>query len=423
MTSSVPNVKHFKESSSITTWEDWLLVNAKYEKFVRDQYDELIRTRYMPHFRVLGSPNSAKAILDGQEILILCANNYLGLANDPEMKKAAVEAVEKWGAGMGTGRMIMTMAIQDELEEKAAEFKSAEAALVYPTGYTANVGAVWSLMAEGDTIVSDELNHASIIDGCRLARGTNRLIYKHLDMKDLEAKLKESAKDRAKGKTMIITDSVFSQDGDICPLPEIVELAEKYDAFVYIDDAHATGVLGKTGRGTVEHFNLYGRVEVQMGTLSKAIATCGGYVAGSKELKYYLWRRSRTYCFSTGFPDPATAGATLKAFEIIKREPGRVQRLWENTRYFKKELEDLGFNTGISQTPITPIIVGTPEKAMQLSRLLYEEEKIFVNAVSYPVVPKGTDRVRTIVNAHHKREELDYAVGAFERIGKKLDLI
>jgi glycine C-acetyltransferase len=377
----------------------------------------------MPHFRVLGSPNSAKAILDGQEILILCANNYLGLANDPEMKKAAVEAVEKWGAGMGTGRMIMTMAIQDELEEKAAEFKSAEAALVYPTGYTANVGAVWSLMAEGDTIVSDELNHASIIDGCRLAKGTNRLIYKHLDMKDLEAKLKGSAKDRAKGKTMIITDSVFSQDGDICPLPEIVELAEKYDAFVYIDDAHATGVLGKTGRGTVEHFNLYGRVEVQMGTLSKAIATCGGYVAGSNELKYYLWRRSRTYCFSTGFPDPATAGATLKAFEIIKREPERVQRLWENTRYFKKELEDLGFNTGISQTPITPVIVGTSEKALQLSRLLYEEEKIFVNAVSYPVVPKGTDRIRTIVNAHHKREELDYAVGAFERIGKKLDLI
>ncbi|MBS7622145.1 aminotransferase class I/II-fold pyridoxal phosphate-dependent enzyme [Candidatus Bathyarchaeota archaeon] len=400
-----------------------MLVNAKYEKFIRDQYDELIRTRYMPHFRVLGSPNSAKAILDGQEILILCANNYLGLANDPEMKKAAVEAVEKWGAGMGTGRMIMTMAIQDELEEKAAEFKSAEAALVYPTGYTANVGAVWSLMAEGDTIVSDELNHASIIDGCRLARGTNRLIYKHLDMKDLEAKLKESVKDRAKGKTMIITDSVFSQDGDICPLPEIVELAEKYDAFVYIDDAHATGVLGKTGRGTVEHFNLYGRVEVQMGTLSKAIATCGGYVAGSNELKYYLWRRSRTYCFSTGFPDPATAGATLKAFEIIKREPERVQRLWDNTRYFKKELEDLGFNTGISQTPITPVIVGTPEKAMQLSRLLYEEEKIFVNAVSYPVVPKGTDRIRTIVNAHHKREELDYAVGAFERVGKKLDLI
>jgi len=399
------------------------LVNVKYEKFVRDQYDELIRTNYMPHFRVLGSPNSAKAMLDGQEILILCANNYLGLANHPEMKKAAIEAVEKWGAGMGTGRMIMTMAIQDELEEKAAEFKSTEAALVYPTGYTANVGAVWSLMAEGDTIVSDELNHASIIDGCRLARGTNRLIYKHLDMKDLETKLKESAKDRATGKTMIITDSVFSQDGDICPLPEIVELAEKHDAFVYIDDAHATGVLGKTGRGTVEHFNVYGRVEVQMGTLSKAIATCGGYVAGSKELKYYLWRRSRTYCFSTGFPDPATAGATLKAFEIIKREPERVQRLWDNTRYFKKELEDLGFNTGISQTPITPVIVGTPEKAMQLSRLLYEQEKIFVNAVSYPVVPKGTDRIRSIVNAHHKREELDYAVGAFERIGKKLDLI
>jgi len=399
------------------------LYNAKYLKFVKEQYDELKRINYMPHFRMLGSPNSAKATLDGREILILCANNYLGLANHPEMIQAAKDAVDKWGAGMGTGRMIMTMAIQDELEEKAAEFKKTEAALVYPTGYTANVGAVWSLMAEGDTIVSDELNHASIIDGCRLARGTDRIIYKHLDMVDLEKKLKESAKERVKGKTMIITDSVFSQDGDICPLPEIIELAQKYDAFTYIDDAHASGVLGKTGRGTVEHFNVYGRVEVQMGTLSKAIATCGGYVAGSEELKYYLWRRSRTYCFSTGFPDPATSGATLKAFEIILREPERVQRLWDNTRYFKKELESLGFNTGISQTPITPVIVGTPEKAEDLSKLLYDEEGIFVNAVRYPVVPKGTDRVRTIVNAHHTREQLDYALGAFERVGKKLGII
>lgn len=399
------------------------MYNAKYLKFVKEQYDELKRINYMPHFRMLGSPNSAKATLDGREILILCANNYLGLANHPEMIQAAKDAVDKWGAGMGTGRMIMTMAIQDELEEKAAEFKKTEAALVYPTGYTANVGAVWSLMAEGDTIVSDELNHASIIDGCRLARGTDRIIYKHLDMVDLEKKLKESAKERVKGKTMIITDSVFSQDGDICPLPEIIELAQKYDAFTYIDDAHASGVLGKTGRGTVEHFNVYGRVEVQMGTLSKAIATCGGYVAGSEKLKYYLWRRSRTYCFSTGFPDPATSGATLKAFEIILREPERVQRLWDNTRYFKKELESLGFNTGISQTPITPVIVGTPEKAEDLSKLLYDEEGIFVNAVRYPVVPKGTDRVRTIVNAHHTREQLDYALGAFERVGKKLGII
>lgn len=399
------------------------MTNAKYEKFVQDQYDELKRTNYMPHFRVLGGPNSAKTTLDGQEILILCANNYLGLANHPEMKRAAIEAIEKWGAGMGTGRMIMTMAVQDELEKRAAEFKSTEAALVYPTGYTANVGAVWSLMAEGDTIVSDELNHASIIDGCRLARGTDRIIYKHLDMADLEKKLKESVKERAKGKTMIITDSVFSQDGDICPLPEIVELAQKYDAFTYIDEAHATGVLGKTGRGTVEHFNAYGKVEVQMGTLSKAIATCGGYVAGSEELKYYLWRRSRTYCFSTGFPDPATSGATIKAFEIINREPERVQRLRDNTRFFKKELESLGFNTGISQTPITPVIVGTMEKAQELSRRLYEEEKIFVNAVSYPIVPKGTDRVRTIVNAHHTREQLEYALAAFERIGKSLKII
>jgi glycine C-acetyltransferase len=399
------------------------LFNAKYDAFVKAQYDELIRINYMPHFRVLGGPDDTKTKLDGKEILILCANNYLGLANHPEMKQAAKDAVDRWGAGMGTGRMIATMEIQDELEEVAAKFKSTEAALVYPTGYTANVGAVWSLMAEGDTIVSDELNHASIIDGCRLAKGTDRIVFKHLDYADLEKKLKESVKERAKGKTMIITDSVFSQDGDLIDLPAIIEHAQKYDAFIYLDEAHATGVLGKTGRGTVEHFNAYGKVDVQMGTLSKAIATVGGYVAGSKELKYYLWRRSRTYCFSTGFPDPATAGATLKAFEIIQREPERVQRLWDNTRYFKKELESMGFSTGQSQTPITPVITGTPETAMQLSNSLFEEEGIFVTAVRFPVVPKGTDRIRTIVNAHHTREQLSYALGAFERIGKKLKLI
>ena len=397
--------------------------NSTYEKWVREQADELRRMQYMPRFRVLETPNSTNVILDGKKVLVLCMNNYLGLANHPEMMRAAKDAIDKYGAGMGTGRMIVTLPIHEELDKVAAEFKSAEASLVYPTGYTANMGSIWAIMAEGDTIVSDELNHASIIDGCRLARGTDRIVYKHNDMKDLEEKLKASKKERAKGKTMIITDAVFSMDGDICPLDEIVELAEKYDAFTFIDEAHATGVLGKTGRGTVEHFNVYGRVEVQMGTLSKAIATVGGYVAGSKDLIHYLYRRSRPFCFSTGFLSPADCGATLKAFEIIKREPERVERLRDNTKYFKKGLMDLGFNTGISQTPITPVIVGDPLKAMELSNALYEEEGVFVFAVRYPIVPKGTDRVRTIVNAHHTREQLDFALGAFERIGKKLKLI
>lgn len=279
------------------------------------------------------------------------------------------------------------------------------------------------MLEESDTIVSDELNHASIIDGCRLAKGTDRIVYKHNDMTDLEKKLQESAKERAKGKTMFTTDAVFSMDGDICKLPEIIELAEKHDAFIFLDEAHASGVLGKTGRGTLEHFKAYGKVEVQMGTLSKAIATVGGYIAGSGELYYYLHRRSRPFYFSTGFPHPAVCGATLKALEIIRREPERVQKLWDNMRYFKKELASLGYQTGISETPITPIIVGEPEKAQELSRLLYEEESIFVQAFSYPVVPKGADRIRTIVNAHHTREQLDHTLAALERIGRKLQII
>ena len=399
------------------------MVNEKYQKFIREQFDELKRINYAPHFRVLAGPDDTKSNLDGQEILVLCANNYLGLANHPEMKEAAIAAIKKYGAGMGTGRKIMTYDIQEELDEKLAEFKSADAALVYPTGYTANMGSIWCVMAEGDTIVSDELNHASIIDGCRMARKTNRIIYKHNDMEDLEKKLKESTKTRETGKTMIITDAVFSMDGDICPLPEIIELAEKYDAFTFIDEAHASGVLGKNGRGTCEHFNVEGKVEVQMGTLSKALATVGGYIAGSEELRYYLYRRSRPFCFSTGFLSPGECGAALKAVEILKREPERVERLRDNTKYFKKELQDLGFNTGVSQTPITPVIVGTPEKAQSLSKLLYEKEKIFCGAISYPVVPKGTDRIRSIVNAHHTKEQLDYAVGGFERVGKELGII
>lgn len=397
--------------------------NPKFTKFLEDRVTELKQSGFAAHIRVLSGPNSTKASLDGKEVLVLCANNYLGLANHPEMMQAAKDAVDKYGAGMGTGRMIMSYDIQNDLEKRLAEFKSSEDSLCFATGYIANLGAIWPLMAEGDTIVSEELNHASIIDGCRMSRNVNRLVYKHLDMKDLEEKLKTSAKDRSKGKTMIISDAVFSMDGDMCKLPEMVELAEKYDAFIFLDEAHASGVLGKTGKGTVEHFNAYGKVEVQMGTLSKAIATVGGYIAGTENLVYYLRRASRPFVFSTGYLDPATCGATMKALEIIKREPDRVQRLWDNTRYFKKGLQDLGFNTGVSQTPITPVIVGPAETARELSKYLYEQESIYVQAFSYPVVPKDTARVRTIVNAHHTREQLDFALGAFERAGKKLKIL
>jgi len=397
--------------------------DPKFTKFLDDRVAELKQSGFAAHIRVLSGPNFTRATLDGKDVLVLCANNYLGLANHPEMMQAAKDAVDKYGAGMGTGRMIMSYDIQNDLEKRLAGFKSSEDSLCFATGYIANLGAIWPLMAEGDTIVSEELNHASIIDGCRMSRNVNRLVYKHLDMKDLEEKMKTSAKDRSKGKTMIISDAVFSMDGDICKLPEMVELAEKYDAFIFLDEAHASGVLGKTGRGTVEHFNAYGKVEVQMGTLSKAIATVGGYIAGTENLVYYLRRASRPFVFSTGYLDPATCGATMKALEIIKREPERVQRLWDNTRYFKKGLQDLGFNTGVSQTPITPVIVGPAETARELSKYLYEQENIYVQAFSYPVVPKDTARVRTIVNAHHTREQLDIALGAFERAGKKLNIL
>ncbi|MBS7625893.1 glycine C-acetyltransferase [Candidatus Bathyarchaeota archaeon] len=397
--------------------------NIKFTKFIEGKVSELKQAGVFPHIRVLSGPNSTKATLDGKEVLILCANNYLGLANHPEMIQAAKDAVDKYGAGMGTGRMIMTYDIQNKLEDKLAAFKSSQASLCFATGYIANLGGIWPLMEEGDTIISEELNHASIIDGCRMCRGVNRYVYKHLDMKDLENILKTTVDERSKGKTMIISDAVFSMDGDICKLPEMIELAEKYDAFIFLDEAHASGVLGKTGKGTVEHFNAYGKVEVQMGTLSKAIATVGGYIAGSENLIYYLRRASRPFVFSTGYLDPAVCGATMKALEIIEREPERVQRLWDNTRYFKKELNSLGFDTGVSETPITPVIVGEAENAQRLSRYLYEEEGIYVQAFSYPVVPKGKARVRTIVNAHHTKEQLDYALGAFERAGRKLGII
>jgi glycine C-acetyltransferase len=397
--------------------------NKKYIEFIKSQVDDLKKIGFLSKINIVESSVSSKSIIDGKEVIFLCSNNYLGLANHPEMIKAAKDFAEEYGAGIPAGRGVITMSIILELEKKLAEFKGEETALCYPTGYTANMGAIWSLMSEGDTIVSDELNHASIIDGCRLARGTNRIVYRHLDMDDLETKMKNSVKERSKAKTMMITDSVFSMDGDICKLPEMIEIAEKYDAFIFLDEAHASGVLGKTGKGTVEHYNAYGKVEVQMGTLSKAIGTLGGYVAGSEELYYYLHRRSRPFYFSTGFPHPSVCGATLKALEIIRREPERIKRLWDNTRYFKKELENLGFNIGISQTPITPIIIGSAEKAQTLSRLLYEKEGIFVQAFSFPVVPKGADRIRTIVNANHTREELDYVLSSLENLGKDLEII
>lgn len=373
---------------------------------------------YRP-LKELQSPQKPRSVINGREVINLSSNNYLGLADDPRLKQATIAATEKWGAGSGAVRTIIgTMTIHNELEAKLAAFKHTEAAVVFQSGFTCNSGVIPILAGEGDAIISDELNHASIIDGCRLSKAVT-LRYKHSDMDDLRRMLEET-----EGKfrrRLIITDGVFSMDGDTGRLPEIVELAEKHGAMTYVDDAHSSGVLGSNGQGSVHHFGLNGRVTVQVGTLSKAVGVLGGYVAGPKALIELLWHKGRPFLFSTSHP-PGVAAACLKAIEIMEQEPQLIERLWANTRYFKGKLEALGFNTGRSDTPITPVIAGDEVKAMKLSdRLL--EEGVFAQGIAFPTVQKGKARVRTIVSAAHTRQDLDEAIAAFEKVGRELGLI
>jgi glycine C-acetyltransferase len=373
---------------------------------------------YRP-LKELQSPQRPRSIIDGREVINLSSNNYLGLADDPRLKQAMIEATEAYGAGSGAVRTIIgTMTIHNQLEQKLAEFKHVEAAVVFQSGFTCNSGVIPVLVGEGDAVISDELNHASIIDGCRLSKAKIHR-YKHADMDDLARVLKET--DGQYRRRLIITDGVFSMDGDIAPLPDIVELAEKHGCMTYVDDAHSSGVLGKNGRGSVNHFGLDGRVTVQVGTLSKAVGVLGGYVAGPRALIELLWHKGRPFLFSTSHP-PGVAAACLKAIEIMEQEPERIDRLWENTRYFKERLTELGFDTGKSETPITPVIVGDEVKAMQLSdRLL--EEGVFAQGIAFPTVPRGKARVRTIVTAAHTKEDLDEALAAFAKVGRELGLI
>ncbi|MDN4594693.1 glycine C-acetyltransferase [Polycladomyces subterraneus] len=366
----------------------------------------------------LESDQGSRVIIRGKEVIQLSSNNYLGLTTHPRLKQAALEGVERFGAGTGSVRTIAgTFSMHEEFEKRLAEFKHTEAALVFQSGFTANVGVISSILTEEDVVISDALNHASIIDGIRLTKAQRR-IYRHADLDDLEAALKETQSAR---KRLIVTDGVFSMDGDIAPLPDIVELAEKYDALVMVDDAHASGVLGKNGRGTVDHFGLHGRVHIQVGTLSKAIGVLGGYVAGPKVLRDYLIHRARPFLFSTSHP-PAVTAACQAALDVLLEEPELIDRLWDNTRFFKQGLESLGFNTGKSETPITPVIVGEGAKAMALSDALFEEG-VYAQGIAYPTVPKGEARVRTIVTAQHTKEELEQALHAFEKAGKKLGII
>ena len=387
--------------------------------FITKKLNELKEQGVYRKLTVLESPSEARSIINGKKVINLSSNNYLGLANHPRLKKAAVEAVEKWGVGAGAVRTIIgNMSIHEELEKRLAEFKHVEAVLTFQSGFTANAGVIAAVVDKGDVIISDELNHASIIDGCRLSRA-DVIRYKHSDLEDLERVINE-VKDNYNTK-LIITDGVFSMDGDIAKLPEIVELAEKYGCLTYVDDAHASGVLGKSGRGSADHFGLHGRVDIQIGTLSKAIGVVGGYVAGRKNLIEWLNHRGRPFLFSTAVP-PSAAAACLEAINILSESTELTDKLWENSRYMKKALNDLGFNTGKSETPITPVIAGEDKLAIELSKRLFEEG-VFAQSIVFPTVPRGAARVRIMVTAAHSKKDLDEAIKSFEKVGRELKLI
>lgn len=368
--------------------------------------------------RVLESACEPVARFDGREVINLASNNYLGLANHPKLVEAAIEATRRYGAGSGAVRTIAgTMTLHVELEQRIARFKNVEACVVFQSGFTANAGTVAAILGPEDTIISDELNHASIIDGCRLSKAKIR-IFPHRDFEAAGRMLGEL--EGAPGRKLLITDGVFSMDGDIAPLPELVELAERHGAIMMVDDAHASGVLGRNGRGTIDHFNLHGRVDIQVGTLSKAIGCLGGYICGSRDLIEYLYHRGRPFLFSTSHP-PAVAAACLAAFDLLEQEPERIERLWENTRYFKEALRREGFDTGISETPITPIMVGDAALAHAFSQALFEEG-LMATGIGYPTVPRGKARIRTIVTAVHTREHLDRALEILVRVGRRMGI-
>ncbi len=387
--------------------------------FLKEKIQELKDQGVYRRLPVLESPSEAEIILNGKKMINLSSNNYLGFANHPRLKKASIEAIEKYGAGAGAVRTILgNMKIHEDLEELLAKFKREEAAFIFQSGFNCNAGTIQAITEAGDIIISDELNHASIIDGARLSRA-DKAIYKHSDMDSLEEVLK---KNRDKYKNiLIITDGVFSMDGDIANLPEIVKLAEKYEAMTYVDDAHGSGVLGESGRGTVDHFNLHGRIDFSMGTLSKAIGVIGGYVAGSQTMYDWLNHRARPVLFSTSLT-PATVGAIIEALKMLMESTEYTDRLWDNSRYFKEKLGQLGFDTGHSETPITPVIIGDEAKTMEFSRKLMDHN-VFVSGIVFPTVAKGTGRVRCMVTAAHTKDQLDESVEAFRKVGLEMGIL
>jgi len=386
--------------------------------FLGKEIEKLKKENLFTTLPVLSTPQGTRVTLNGKRVLTLSTNNYLGFASHPRLAAAAKKAIDKWGFGTGAVRQIAgTMEIHNEAEEMLAKYKRTEASLIFVAGIAANRGTIQALMGEGDVIISDELNHGSIIDGVRLTKAEKK-IYPHLDMKGLETALKESQGARRK---MVVTDGVFSMDGDIAPLDRIAELCEKYDAIVMVDDAHGDGVLGKDGRGIVDHFHLHGKVDIDMGTLSKAFGCLGGYIAGRQELRDYLINRARSFIFTTAHP-PCVTAAIIEAIKMVQDEPQHLRRLWENTKFFKEGLRSLGFNTGRSQTPITPVIVGESAKAQKLSRSLFDKG-VFVKPIVYPLVAKDAARIRNIVTAGHTKDDLEFALDIYKKVGREMKLI
>ena len=392
--------------------------------YLSEQLNQLKEKGTYFKLRVLEDEQEPVCTFDGKKVINLASNNYLGLTTHPKLREAALEATRKYGVGSGAVRTIAgTMRIHMELEEKIARFKNVEACVVFQSGFAANAGTVSAILGKEDFIISDELNHASIIDGARLSRA-KILVFRHKDMAHAEEQL--ASVQSQPGHKLLITDGVFSMDGDIGRLPELCALAEKYGAIMMVDDAHASGVLGRNGRGSVDHFHMHRLVDIQVGTLSKAIGALGGYVCGSRDLIEFLYHRARPFLFSTSHP-PAVAATCIAAFDVLENEPERMEKLWENTRYFKKELGGLGFNIGgvntpASETPITPIIVGEGARAMEFSRELFKEG-LMATGIAFPTVAEGKARIRTIMTATHTREQLDKALEILQRVAKKMAIL
>src|SRR5438874_1894281 len=392
--------------------------------FLTEQLNQLKQKGTHFKLRVLEDEQEPLCTFDGKQVINLASNNYLGLCTHPRLRQAALDATKRFGVGSGAVRTIAgTMKIHMELEEKIARFKNVEACVVFQSGFTANAGTVSAILGKEDFIISDELNHASIIDGARLSRA-KVLVFRHKDVAHAEEQL-ASVKDQP-GHKLLISDGVFSMDGDIGPLPALCDLAEKYGAIMMVDDAHASGVLGRNGRGTIDHFNVHGRVDVQVGTLSKAIGALGGYVCGSRDLIDFLYHRARPFLFSTSHP-PSVAATCIAAFDVLEQEPQLMEQLWANTRFWKKELGLLGFNIGgqttpASETPITPIIIGDGRLTMEFSRELFKEG-VLGTGIAFPTVPEGKARVRTIMTATHTRSQLDQALETLKRVGKRMAIL